>query len=78
MLTVVQQQQDATVAEPTLLTVVASGTNASCNGVCDGTTSSAPAGGTAPYTYSWDGGAGTNATASAIMCRNLYCNSNRC
>ena len=62
---------DATVAEPTLLTVVATGTNASCNGVCDGTTSSAPAGGTAPYTYSWDGGAGTSATASGL-CAGTY------
>ena len=49
----------------------ASGTNASCNGVCDGTTSSAPAGGTAPYTYSWDGGAGTSATASGL-CAGTY------
>ena len=57
--------------EPTLLTIAASGTNASCNGVCDGTTSSVTAGGTAPYTYSWTGGAGTNATASAL-CAGTY------
>ena len=61
----------ATVLEPTLLTIAASGTNASCNGVCDGTTSSVTAGGTAPYTYSWTGGAGTNATASAL-CAGTY------
>ena len=41
------------------------------NGVCDGTTSSVTAGGTAPYTYSWTGGAGTNATASAL-CAGTY------
>ena len=61
----------ATVAEPTLLTVVATGTNASCNGVCDGTSLATPAGGTTPYTYAWTGGAGAGA-AGATLCAGTY------
>lgn len=60
-----------TVTEPTVLTVTATGTNASCNGVCDGTVSANATGGAAPLTYSWSNGAGTNATASGL-CANTY------
>ncbi len=61
----------ATVTEPPLLTVSATGTNATCNGVCDGSVSSNASGGTAPYTYNWDNGAGSNATANGL-CANTY------
>ena len=39
--------------------------NVSCNGGNNGSVSSAPTGGTSPYTYSWSGGS-TNATESGL------------
>lgn len=48
------------VTEPSLLTVVMTGTNASCNGSATAT----PAGGTAPYTYMWNNGATTQTISS--------------
>lgn len=42
-----------TVTEPALLTATVSHTDASCNGVCDGTATAMPSGGTAPYSFSW-------------------------
>lgn len=48
-----------TITEPPVLAVTATATDASCFGVCDGTLSANNAtGGTAPYSYSWDGGVG--------------------
>lgn len=41
-------------------------TDASCNGVCDGTASVTPQGGTAPYTYLWSHDNSTNASASGL------------
>lgn len=38
--------------------------NAKCNGSCDGTATSAPTGGTAPYSYSWSGAPAGNGTPS--------------
>ncbi|MBL4703394.1 MAG: PKD domain-containing protein, partial [Flavobacteriales bacterium] len=48
----------STVVEPPLLTVTVTGTDASCNAVCDGTVSSVVAGGTGSITYAWDNAAG--------------------
>lgn len=42
-----------TLTEPTQITVVLSGTDASCFGVCNGSITSLPAGGNAPYTFQW-------------------------
>ncbi|MCH2045295.1 MAG: M12 family metallo-peptidase, partial [Saprospiraceae bacterium] len=41
------------VADPTALTVTATATDVACNGGNDGTATASPAGGTAPYTYTW-------------------------
>ena len=59
------------IAEPTVLTVTTTAVDASCNGVCDGDVTSAGAGGTAPYTYSWSVlGAGQNQIGS--VCAATY------
>ena len=47
-------------------------TDASCNGICDGSATVSPAGGTAPYTYQWnDPLAQTTPTASGL-CAGTY------
>jgi len=62
----------ATVSEPTAVTVVASNIDASCNGVCDGSVTGVGAGGTSPYTYSWDGGLGAGQSQNGIVCAGTY------
>jgi len=42
------------ITEPPALIVSTSGTNISCNGLCDGTASAIVSGGILPYTYSWN------------------------
>ncbi|MDJ1504202.1 hypothetical protein, partial [Xanthocytophaga agilis] len=44
----------ATIGQPTALVLTTSSTNASCNGVSDGTAGVVVSGGTAAYTYSWN------------------------
>ncbi len=41
-------------------------TNTSCNGLCDGTASVSPTGGTAPYTYLWSNNGSTAASVSSL------------
>ena len=56
-----------TVIEPPLLTNTPSGTNVSCNGLCDGTATATAGGGTTPYTYIWDDpGLQTNSIATGL------------
>ncbi len=56
----------ATITQPSALSVSASTTaNISCNGESNGSVSSTPSNGTAPYTYSWIGG-GTNSTETGL------------
>ncbi|MBL4706441.1 MAG: PKD domain-containing protein, partial [Flavobacteriales bacterium] len=62
---------NSTITEPPLFTVTVTGTDASCNGVCDGTVSSVVTGGTGLITYAWDNGAGVAATATGL-CANTY------
>ncbi len=45
---------NVSVGQPQALALVASATNASCNGASDGTASVLVSGGTAPYTYAWN------------------------
>lgn len=66
-----------TINEPTALTLSLSATDASCNGVCDGTASAVVNGGVAPYSYNWEdsngspvaGGTGPNV---ANLCADIY------
>jgi large repetitive protein len=57
-----------TVTQPTALTVNMTNTPATCNGLCNGSATAAPAGGTSPYTYVWNaaGNLATTATASTL------------
>ncbi len=48
------------------LTVTAVSTGISCFGGSNGTATGTPAGGTAPYTYTWTPSGGTNATATGL------------
>ncbi|MFH1320783.1 MAG: PKD domain-containing protein [Bacteroidota bacterium] len=58
---------------PCSLTVSASSTDASCNGVCDGDATANPLGGPTPYTYQWDANAGNQATQAATgLCVGSY------
>ena len=59
----------AVVGEPSGLTADCSATNASCNGVADGTIGVNATGGSAPYTYEWSNGA-TTASVSAVAAGN--------
>jgi gliding motility-associated-like protein len=43
-----------TITEPSAFTISTTKTNVLCNGDSDGTATAIPAGGTAPYTYSWN------------------------
>jgi len=63
----------ATVAitEPLPLLPNLSMTPATCNGICDGTVTSSPTGGTPPYTYDWDPGNYTTAAVSGL-CTGTY------
>ncbi len=64
-------QQTVVVAEPLILAVTNSFTAPSCNGVCDGTATAAPSGGTAPYSYSWSLNGLTSSTISNL-CAGIY------
>ncbi|MBL4755737.1 MAG: T9SS type A sorting domain-containing protein, partial [Flavobacteriales bacterium] len=56
-----------TIIEPTALASTTSKTDATCNGVCDGTATVAVTGGTAPYVYLWDDpSAQTNSVATGL------------
>jgi len=58
------------IAEPPVLTTITTGTDILCNGVCSGTALTTPAGGTAPYTYSWSN---TDTTANISgLCAGTY------
>ena len=60
------------ITSPNLLSVSSTTTDASCNGTCDGTATTTPLGGTAPYTYQWNDPL-SQATATATgLCVGTY------
>lgn len=55
-----------TITNPTVLSVTTNATDASCGTCTDGSASATPAGGTAPFTYSWSPGGCTAATCTGL------------
>ncbi|MCF8257235.1 MAG: gliding motility-associated C-terminal domain-containing protein [Flavobacteriales bacterium] len=60
------QTASITINEPTTFQLNPSSTDASCNGVCDGTAGVIVSGGTLPYTYSWTPPAGNVPSVSGL------------
>ncbi len=66
------KKDSAIITQPLPLQVSVVKTDASCNGVCDGTITATPSGGRAPYTFSWGSPlVSTSATVSAL-CAGTY------
>ena len=61
-----------TVNNPVGLTATATGTDVSCNGVCDGSAYVTPVGGTPPFTYLWDDPAGQVSDTAIGLCAGSY------
>jgi gliding motility-associated-like protein len=59
---------NTTIVQPLALTSVATQTNVSCGGSCDGTASVTVFGGTAPYNYVWSPGPTVNANNITALC----------
>ena len=55
-----------TPVEPEQLLLTVTGTDPSCNGICDATASGTTTGGTGSLSYLWDNGAGTNPNATGL------------
>ncbi len=62
--------QSVTISEPSPLNANANIQNPQCNGICDGSISISPSGGTSPYTYTWSTGATSNSLTS--LCPGVY------
>lgn len=60
------------ITQPTPITVTIGINDASCFGVCDGYMNSIPAGGTAPYNYTWTPAAGGNVPLVTGLCAGSY------
>jgi gliding motility-associated-like protein len=54
------------VSEPSIITLTASSTSATCNGLSNGTASVNASGGTGAYTYTWSPTGGNSATANGL------------
>ncbi|CAN5377977.1 hypothetical protein BH09BAC5_BH09BAC5_09380 [soil metagenome] len=64
-------QSTVTITEPPALTSSITSTNASCNGICDGSATVTALGGSPGYTYTWSPGGGTNPMANGL-CAGAY------
>ncbi|MFT4981568.1 MAG: subtilisin-like proprotein convertase family protein, partial [Bacteroidia bacterium] len=60
------------VSNPVGLTASTTGTDASCNGVCDGSAFATISGGTPPFTYLWDDPAGQTSDTAVALCAGSY------
>ncbi|MCW3083283.1 MAG: hypothetical protein JWP12_649 [Bacteroidetes bacterium] len=63
--------QTVTVTQPTILNVVISKMNVTCNGACNGNATANPSGGTPGYSYSWSPGGATTPTITGL-CPGTY------
>src|SRR5690606_27573174 len=62
-----------TITEPALLVANPSATDMSCSGVCDGSVTANPTGGTTPYSYVWTGPGGPYNTQTVnSLCAGTY------
>jgi gliding motility-associated-like protein len=59
------------VIDPPVLSTSSTPTSPTCNGLCDGSITTNPLGGAAPYTYIWSNG-DTTQTTSATLCAGTY------
>ncbi|MDQ3109810.1 MAG: SprB repeat-containing protein, partial [Bacteroidota bacterium] len=64
-------QQTVTITEPTQLITSITSTDASCNGICDGTATVTASGGVPGYSYTWSPGGGTTPFAGGL-CAGAY------
>lgn len=63
------------ITQPAILTANPTSTNVLCFGDCNGTATAAPIGGTAPYTYNWNGAAtpvGDGTPTITNLCAGVY------
>jgi gliding motility-associated-like protein len=58
------------ITDPPALTTTTSGVHASCAGVCNGSATASPTGGTGTYTYAWSNGASTPTANN--LCAGIY------
>ncbi|MGZ4058436.1 MAG: hypothetical protein ACXVPU_05390, partial [Bacteroidia bacterium] len=61
------------ITQPATLTVVATGVNVTCFGVCNGSVTATVSGGTSPFTYTWTPGPGSVTTASVTNTLSSQC-----
>jgi len=61
-----------TITQPNPIVAYGSETDASCYGNSDGSVSVSPVGGTAPYNYSWNGGATTTSVSQSGLAAGTY------
>jgi len=63
-----------TILDNTAITAVLTTTEASCNGICDGTAIVVPTGGLPPYQYNWAGGVAAGQTTNSVggLCAGNY------
>ncbi|HIA36440.1 MAG TPA: PKD domain-containing protein [Flavobacteriales bacterium] len=60
------------ISEPAELSSSTSGTDASCQGLCDGFVSAAGSGGTGLYTYNWNTSPPQNTSVATGLCNGMY------
>jgi hypothetical protein len=63
-----------TITQPSVLAVVPTHSNVTCNGASNGTATVSVSGGTASYSYAWTPSGGTGATATGLAAGTYTCN----